>query len=214
MVRDRLRRMDPYEKLNVAAFALVVAVAPAFAAAIPEVRTPALALGAAAAAQLPVWLSAPLRSRLRLPASVVVLECALAIGFVVASVLASAWFALPAAFTGMSAIGLVWARRVSPTTPATEPAEVPTAPEPAGAGSVAELRALRPRLARVNDILVIFLGTVAAFFVVMAIVDVHLLVAAAVFASFAGAVRLAEWLTAKTTPPSVRRELERRRPAR
>jgi hypothetical protein len=204
-------RMQPREKLIAFGFGLVALLALANAAAWAEVRAPLLALGIAAVAQLPVWTAAPMSSSGKPPRTLVALEGGLAVGSVVASLSASAWFAVPAVITVMTTTGLVWARRVGPTTSPREAAsDAPAEAPPPASTSVEELRALQPRLRRFEVAFMTFFLILASLCVLAAAAQPLMLVGAAVCAGIAGSVRIGEWLSAKTMPPSHRRELERR----
>jgi hypothetical protein len=204
--------MQPYEKLSVFGYGLVALVTLIFAAVMPEVRALMLAMCVGAAGQLPIWLSAPM-TRSGPPRRILVaLEGGIAAGSVVAAVSASAWFVLPAVTTVMTTIGLVLARRVSPTASAQEAtSEVPAEAAASASASVEEFLALHPGLARFGLVLRTSSLVLATMCVLTAAAEPGMLVVAACFAAFAGAVRLAEWLSAKTMPPAALRDLERLR---
>jgi hypothetical protein len=207
-----INHMQPYEKLNVFGYGLVALVTLIFAAVMPEVRAPMLAMCVGAAAQLPVWMSAPMSRSEPVPSALVALQGGLAVGSVVASVFASAWFVLPAVTTVMTTIGLVLARRVGPTASAQEAtSEVPAEAPPSASASVEEFLALHPGLDRFGVVLRTSSLVLATMCVVTAAAEPGMLVVAACFAALAGAVRLAEWLSAKTMPPAALRDLERLR---
>jgi hypothetical protein len=146
------------------------------------------------------------------PRAVVALEGGLAVGSVVASVFASAWFVLPAVTTLMTTIGLVRARRVGPTpSPQQTAREAPADAPPPATMSAEEVRALHPDLDRVGVAFMTFFLILAALCLLAAAADPRALVGVAACAGLAGVPRLGDWLLAKTMPPSHRRELERRR---
>jgi hypothetical protein len=75
-------RMQPREKLIAWGYGLVALITLVFAAAMPEVRAVMLALCVGAAAQLPVWLSAPMTSSGPPSKTLVALESGLVVGSV------------------------------------------------------------------------------------------------------------------------------------
>jgi hypothetical protein len=73
-----------------------------------------------------------------------------------------------------------------------------------------ELRAARPGMHRFFVASIACYLILAALFAVAATAEPLMLVMAALFVALAGTVRVAAWVWVQTTPPSVRRQLERR----
>jgi hypothetical protein len=127
-------------------------------------------------------------------------------------VLVSAWFAIPAVTTLVTNVGLVWARRAAAGAPTPEPARrLPDRARPSAGVSVQEFRELYPRFDQIGVVFSTCFVILAVVCLVMATAGSQALVPAAAFAALAGAPPLARWLSAKTAPPWIRREVERRR---
>jgi hypothetical protein len=203
--------MDAQEKVTALGHAVGTLLTLVGALVWSEVRAPLFAFCVGLAGQLALWLSAPITRVRKPPMGLVVLEAVITVVSLVASVFVSAWFAVPAVTTLVTTVGLVWARHRGPT-PSRDPATRARAKARADRPSTVEdFRALHPWSTRASRFLEVFFLLLAALFFPMVVQDPGAVVAVACFAAFAGAVRFAEWLSAKSMTPTVRHELERRR---
>jgi hypothetical protein len=204
--------MQPQEKVNAAAHGLLALAALVAVATWPQVRTPAAAVSVTAIGQLSIWLSVPTTWNGKPPRTLVVLEAALVLASVALTLAVSAWFAAPAVFGASSTAGLILARRAGARVLRREAGHEAPRAAPGGAGvSVEELRALHPALTRVGVAFMTFFLVLASICAIAVVRDPGALVGVATCLALAGSVRFAEWLTAKSTTPSEREALERRR---
>jgi hypothetical protein len=205
------QHMQLREKVIAFGHVLVALLTAVAAAGLPGVRAPLLALGVAAVAQIPIWMSAPMTWGGKPPRILVSLEGALGVASVFAWIFASAWFVVPAITTVMTTAGLLLARRAAPTvSPQRAADEVPAKPPRPTTMSGAEFRELHPALNRFGLAFMTFFLSLAALCVLMAFDDPAALVGVAACAGLAAVPRFGDWVLAKTMPPSQRRELERR----
>lgn len=196
--------ITPFATVMASGFGVAIVVASVSAAAWSDIRDAALAVGLLAASQFAVW-TLPSRARMLL-----VLEIAIGVGSVAAAILASAWFVLPAAFALATAASLRWARRIEPRTLQPEGASVTAIDAPgAGRSSMEELRAALPGVHRFYKVFTACSLVLAALFALAATAEPLLLVMTAVFLALAATDRLAAWIWVRTTPQSVRRQMER-----
>jgi hypothetical protein len=204
--------VHPREILIAFGYALGALAAGTTAAVWRDASAPAAAFAVALAAQIPIWMSSPIARRGRPGPATIVFQGLVGFASIVAVAVVSPWFAIPAVIAVGSTVGLIWTRRAAPS------ASHPQRRAPAGPGSrssggvsVQEFRELYPALDQIGVVFSACFAFLTAVCLIAATAGTQALVPAAACAALAWTPALARWLSAKTAPPWVRREVERRR---